>query len=176
MICLLPAVQRTGAKAKSRGSDRPIAVTCGPPMPAANTEHFARRMAARSRAHSPASPASRLSRTAPPSCPKPRGRSGRERCARHTTARAAEACCRAFEECPGRAARCILPPWPSVGSVPPQTSPVTICRRAFRRPRAAPPRLCGERRSDKSQHRRYPSLRRSRPSAKGSSGSLSGYL
>jgi hypothetical protein len=174
MIRLLPAVQRTGAKAKSRGSDRPIAVTCGPPMPAANTEHFARRMAARSRAHSPASPASRLSRTAPPSCPKPRGRSGRERSVRHTIARAAEACCRAFEECPGRAARCILPRGlPREAS---QTSPVTICRRAFRRPRAAPPRLCGELRSDKSQHRRYPSRRRSRPSAKGSSGSLSGCL
>jgi hypothetical protein len=28
MICLLPAVPRTGAKAKSRGSDRPVAVTC----------------------------------------------------------------------------------------------------------------------------------------------------
>jgi hypothetical protein len=174
MICLLPAVQRTGAKAKSRGSDRPIAVTCGPPMPAANTEHFARRMAARSRAHSPASPASRLSRTAPPSCPKPRGRSGRERGARRTIARA-----------PKR----VVAPLRSVRAEPPdaycprgppreasQTSPVTICRRAFRRPRAAPPRLCGELRSDKSQHQRYPSLRRSRPSAKGSSGSLAGCL
>ena len=66
--------------------------------------------------------------------------------------------------------------WPSVGSIPRQTSPVTICRRACRRPRAAPRRLCGELRSDKSQHRRYRSRRRSRPSAKGSSGSLSGYL
>ena len=65
-------------------------------------------------------------------------------------------------------------PWPSVGSIPPRTSRVTICRRACRRPRAAPRRLRGELPSDKSPHRRYPSLQRSRPSAKGSSGSLLG--
>jgi hypothetical protein len=88
MICLLPALQRTGARAKSRGIDLPIAVRCDPPLPAANTQHFARRMGARSRARSPGSPASRLSLTAPPSCPKPRGRSRRERSARRTTARA----------------------------------------------------------------------------------------
>ena len=65
-------------------------------------------------------------------------------------------------------------PRPSVGSIPLRTSRVTICRHACRRPRAAPRRLCGGLPSDKSQHRRYPSLQRSRPSAKGSSGSLLG--
>ena len=175
MICLLPALQRTGARAKSRGIDLPIAVRCDPPLPAANTQHFARRMGARSRARSPGSPASRLSLTAPPSCPKPRGRSRRERSARRTTARAPNRVVVPLRSVRAERANEFCPV-PSVGSIPPQPSPVTICRRAFLRPRAAPPRLCGELRSDKSQHRRYPSLRRSRPSARGSSGSLSGYL
>src|SRR5262245_6267309 len=72
-----------------------------------------------------------------------------------------------------------------------RTDFLSSCRSAFRvgshrelrrlpfadvhhRPRAAPPLLSGELPSDKSQHRRYPSLQRLPPSGKGSSESLLG--